>query len=148
MKRRGRIYDLAIDRARGRGRRDFVAAFGALVVLFNLLAAGVLGASARVAGSAMLADLSGDDIVICTGAGMIVVDRDGKPVDDRRGAPLRALCPFCLPLMQGAAAAPDPVAAAPAPMSRMVAEVRHKLAPRPTAIARARTAQPRAPPIA
>ncbi|MCI4678734.1 DUF2946 family protein [Rhodoblastus acidophilus] len=147
MSRRARTYDLAIDRARGRVRCDVAAVASALVVLFNILAAGLLGAEAQAAGSPLLTDLSGDGVVICTGAGMIVVDRNGKPIDDPSGAPHRTLCPFCLPLMQGHAKAPDPVAAAPAPVSRQVAASRPRFNARPAALQYASAAQPRAPPI-
>ena len=124
MNRCARTYDLGIDRSRGRARREIVAAIGALVVLFNILAAGFLGASAQAAASRLLGDSAGDGIVICTGAGMILVDHNGKPIEDKSGAVRSALCPFCLPLMQGHAKAPDPVGVAPAPVARRIAPAR------------------------
>jgi hypothetical protein len=97
-------YDLAIDNAAHHARRKVVAFLGILIVLFNIVG----GFSKGLAGdnsSPALTDLTGDLIVICTGAGMIVVDRDGKPVDPGSGG-LPEICPFCLPLAHGAVAAP------------------------------------------
>ncbi|HUO53567.1 MAG TPA: DUF2946 family protein [Rhodoblastus sp.] len=145
--RRDRTYDLAIDHARGRARREFMAMVGALVVLFNLLAAGALGASTRAAGSMMLANLSGEEIVICSGGGMIVVDRHGQPVENQDGATHRALCPFCAPLMQGHAKAPDPMALANAPDHPLFVALRAAAFARPVPPRAPGAAQPRAPPV-
>jgi hypothetical protein len=146
MSRRAKIYDLATDRARGRARREIVAAVGALVVLFNILVAALLGASAQAAGSAMLADLSGDGIVICTGASMIVVGHDGKPVEDEGGAVHKALCPFCLPLKQGHAKAPDPADVARPRAPRRVVSAREGQVVVPPIAQFSWAARPRAPP--
>jgi hypothetical protein len=144
--RRTKAYDLAIDRARGRARREIAAFLGGLLILFNVLAAGVVGASARGA-SPMLGDISSDRIVICTGAGMIVVDHSGKPVEDKGGGSGKTLCPFCLPLMQGHANAPDPGATAPAPVHSVVVLSRADQIARPEAKCLSSAAQPRAPPL-
>ncbi len=141
VSRRTKAYDLAIDRARGRARREIVAFLGGLLILFNVLAVGVLGASAHGA-----SPMSGD-IVICTGDGMIVVDHSGKPAEDK-GCAGKTLCPFCLPLMQGNARAPDPAGTAQAPVSRIVVASRVDQIARPEAKSLACAAQPRAPPIA
>ncbi|MGO8738933.1 DUF2946 domain-containing protein [Rhodoblastus sp.] len=141
-------YDLAIDRSRGRARREIVAALGALVVLFNILAAGLLGASAQAAGSPLLGDPSGDGIVICTGAGMIVVDHNGKPIEDKNGAVHSALCPFCLPLMQGHAKAPDLAGLALAPVALRIAPSRDTESAFSFAARLFPGARPRAPPVA
>lgn len=146
MSRRAKVYDLAIDRARGRARRGIVAMIGGLLVLFNILAAGMLGASAHAA-SPMLGDLASDRVVICTGEGMIVVDHSGKPVDDKGGSTGKVLCPFCLPLMQGHAKAPDLADAAPAPVSLTVVLTRFHQVERPATASLACAARPRAPPI-
>lgn len=118
LSRRHKTYDLTIDPARGRARREVVGALGAFILFFNVLAATLLGASAH-AGSPMLGDLNGDRIVICTGAGMIVVDHNGKPVEQKSGE-AGTLCPFCVPLMQGCAAPPTPLVAAAAPVAGKV----------------------------
>lgn len=112
MSLRRKRYDLAIDNAAHHARRKVVAFVGILIVLFNIVG----GFGKGLAGdntSPTLADLTGDFIVICTGAGMIVVDRDGKPVDPgSHGIP--EICPFCLPLAHGAVAAPAaPVLSSP-----------------------------------
>jgi hypothetical protein len=144
--RRTKAYDLTIDRARGRARREIVAVLGGLLILFNVLAAGVLGASAHAA-SPMLGDQFSDKVVICTGAGMIVVDHSGKPAEDKGGDSGKTLCPFCLPLMQGHATAPDPGATAPAPVHSVVVLSRADQIARPEAKCLSSAAQPRAPPI-
>lgn len=146
MSRRKQIYDLEIDHARNGAHRGLVATIGALVVLFNVLAATVLGASAQ-AGSPLLAGSADDGIVICTGAGMIVVDHDGKPIQGKGGPAHKALCPFCLPLMQGHAKAPDPVAIAPERAFLRTIPVRSHQVARPASTLYACAALPRAPPI-
>lgn len=108
-----RIYDLSTDRALGRLRRDVVSALGVLIVAFNLLA-GIAVASTSAAGLApYLEESFGDRIVICTGAGMIVLDAEGNPV--RRDDGVDAVCAFCLPMVSGIADAPPPVALLDAP---------------------------------
>lgn len=105
---RRKIYELSTNAALGRGRKNLMAALGALLLIFNIFGAVALGARAD-ARAPMLSDLSGDRIVICTGAGMIVIDRDGKPVNQPSGQ-AQQLCPFCLPLTHGGAAPPAAVA--------------------------------------
>lgn len=77
-------------------------------------------------------DLLGDRIVICTSAGLVVIDRrtgeriaaetapsqrtDGIPVDDAHG---NAFCLFCLPLLHGNSQTPPPVEC-PVPASRPI----------------------------
>lgn len=147
MSRGARTYDLEIDRSRGRARREIVAAIGALVVLFNILAAGFLGASAQAAASPLLGDSAGDGVVICTGTGMILVDHNGKPIEDKGGAVHTALCPFCLPLMQGHAKAPDPAGVAPAPVALRVAPSREIEIALTFSARLFPSARPRAPPV-
>lgn len=107
MKRsaRNRSYDISADASRGRGRRGVTALFGLWLILFNIVAAAALPSSAQAGRAPFLDGALGDRIVICTGAGMIVVDREGHPVKTPAGEP-EPLCPFCLPLMQGAVDAP------------------------------------------
>lgn len=108
-----RNYDLSTDRALGRLRREAVSALGVLIVAFNLIA-GIAVASSSAAGLApYLEESFGDRIVICTGAGMIVLDAEGNPV--RRDDGVDTLCAFCLPMVGGIADAPPPVALLDAP---------------------------------
>jgi hypothetical protein len=144
MSRATRTYDFAIDRARGRVRREVVALIGGLLVLFNIIAAGAFGASAR---TMALSNPSADRTVICSGEGMIVVDRSGKPVDDRDRSGQKLGCPFCLPLMQGHAKAPDPGAVIPARAGRSVAISPDHQVARLVVESRRCDARPRAPPI-
>jgi hypothetical protein len=65
-----------------------------LVVLANLVVAMIIAAGAQTAGAQAGIDraldpLRGDRIVICTGSGLVILDRGG------------ATCPFCLPLVGG-----------------------------------------------
>ena len=101
-----RIYDLTTDRALGRFRRDVVSALGMLIVAFNLVA-GVLISSSTASGLApFLEESLGDRIVVCTGAGMIVLDAAGNPVHRDDG--VDAMCVFCLPMVSGLAGGPPP----------------------------------------
>jgi hypothetical protein len=141
MIRTNRRYDLSLDPARGRRRRAFGGVVGLWVVLFNILAATLLGAAAKADASA---GLEGGKIVVCTGLGMVTLDGDGKPIDP--GA--TPLCPFCLPMMQGQLDVPVAAAAPAAPVTGavIVSSVWEQV---PSAPARAvRAAPARAPPFA
>ena len=107
MKRsaRNRRYDISTCASRGRWRRNVAAFFGLWVILFNVAAAAALPSSPLASRAPFLDGALGDRIVICTGFGMVVVDHDGHPVKTPTGEP-QPLCPFCLPLMQGALDAP------------------------------------------
>jgi len=139
MSRGARIYDLSIDRARGRARIAVMSALGGFLVLFNILAAGMAEAAAR-AETAPLAE----QIVICTAAGMVVLDPSGKPAQNRSGGSIS--CPFCLPLMQGHAQAPDPVAAWAPDRAALVVARDHQVE-RSQGALRFCAALPRAPPV-
>lgn len=106
-------YDTSTDPSRGRTRRRVVSVLGLLVVLFDLVAGIVLASTEQSAAAPFLDEIFGDRIVICTGAGMIVLDAQGLPVHDD-GA-VQPMCAFCLPLMQGGADAPTVVAFLDAP---------------------------------
>ncbi|MCW2283999.1 hypothetical protein M2323_001612 [Rhodoblastus acidophilus] len=144
MTQTNRRYDLSLNPARGRRRRGFAGVFGLWIVLFNILAATLFGAVAK-AETSVAGGSDGEEIVVCTGLGMVTLDRDGKPTDP--GAP-RAICPFCLPIMQGQLDVPVAVAAPAAPVA--VAVVAKSPWERvPPAPARAvRAAPARAPPFA
>ncbi|MBT9292807.1 DUF2946 family protein [Prosthecodimorpha staleyi] len=98
-----RRYDLATTAALGAVRREVASALGMLVVLANLVvamavAAGVPAAGAQAATARALDPLGGGRIVICTGAGLVILDRDGRPIGEEPGG---AVCPYCPPLMGG-----------------------------------------------
>ena len=112
---RRRIYDTSTDPSRGRMRRRVVSALGLLVILFNLVAGTLIASTSSSAAAPFVDEIFGDRIVVCTGAGMIVLDAQGNPVRDDGGA--QAMCVFCLPLMQGAADAPVVVALLDAPLA-------------------------------
>ncbi|TAN55574.1 MAG: DUF2946 domain-containing protein [Magnetospirillum sp.] len=83
------------------GFRRFVSWLGVFLVLFNLIASGLLPAAAS--------PLAGERIVVCTAQGMVVLGADGQPSATDEGAERHAdLCAFCLPLMH-ASGAPQPV---------------------------------------
>ncbi|MGD0639921.1 MAG: DUF2946 domain-containing protein [Roseiarcus sp.] len=102
---RHKTYVISTDPLRGRIRLRIIALVGLWAILFNVVAATLLGAAAQ-ANSPMFAGLDGDRIVVCTGLGTIVLDSHGNPVrqQDGGGAPM---CPFCLPLMQANVLPPD-----------------------------------------
>ena len=108
-RRRRTCYDTSTDPSRGRIRREITSALGMLVVVFNLVAGSLVAASTPAGAAPFLDEVFGDGFVVCTGAGMVVLDAAGHPIDKSGG--VARLCAFCLPLMQGGADAP-PVAAA------------------------------------
>lgn len=107
-------YDTTTDPSKGRLRREMVSWLGLILLAFNVLGAGALPVRAAEAGPApFVLELQGDLIVVCTAAGMVVMDRDGNVVET--GGPSSAhgaLCVYCLPLMHGGAQAPAFVALA------------------------------------
>jgi hypothetical protein len=111
---RRKTYDTSTDPSRGRIRREVVSALGLLILLFNLVAGTLLSSSANAADAPFLDEIFGDRIVVCTGAGMVVLDAQGNPVSQNGG--VDPLCVFCLPLMQGTADAPVVVAVLEAPL--------------------------------
>jgi hypothetical protein len=144
-RRRRRIYDRSTNPSRGSVRREVASALGLLVILFNLVAGTLLASTARSGAAPFLDEMFGDRIVVCTGAGMIVLGADGKPVSEP-GA-VEPLCVFCLPLVQGGADAPVLVALVDAPL-RFELEtplVETVLAPNGAPVVRA--ASPRGPPL-
>ncbi|HYH20370.1 MAG TPA: hypothetical protein VD995_17330 [Azospirillum sp.] len=101
-----------------RPRRTFAAWLGLLLLAGDLLAVAALPtAGTATRPPAFVAGLSGSAIVICTPGGLLVVDRDGKPVDPETPRTRADLCVFCLPLTCGGMDVPPatPAVAAPAP---------------------------------
>jgi hypothetical protein len=112
--RRRVIYDTSIDPSRGSFRREIASALGLLVILFNLISGTLLASTAQAGTAPFLDEVFGDRIVICTGAGMIVLGPDGKPISD--AGTVEPLCVFCLPLMAGGVDAPVLVALIATPL--------------------------------
>lgn len=89
-------------------RREVVAALGLLIVLFNLVAGMVVAGATPADRASMFDELFAGRMVVCTGAGMVVLDENGRPIPtDGSGS---AMCVFCLPLMQGGTDTPTAVA--------------------------------------
>lgn len=110
---RRRRYDLSTDPTLGAVRREVASALGVLVILLNLIAGTALAATSGNGTAPFLDEVFGDRIVICTGAGMIVLDAEGNPV--RQDGVVDPMCVFCLPMMAGGADAPAPVVLADVP---------------------------------
>lgn len=144
-KGRRRNYDAAVKAALARGRKNLVAALGALLLAVNILGAAGLGARADAA-SPLLSDNGGDRIVICTGAGMMVIGRDGRPIDRAPGETPR-LCPFCLPLLHGGLA-PEPPLWGPCARAALVVMSAAPVVRAPPPSLRWRALAPRGPPVA
>lgn len=111
---RRRTYDTSTDPSRGGFRREVAAALGLFVLLFNLIAGTALAATARDGTAPFLDEIFGDRVVICSGAGMIVLDAEGNPVRSDGG--VDAMCVYCLPMVAGSADAPVVVALLDAPV--------------------------------
>lgn len=143
---RRKTYDTSTDPSRGRIRREVASALGLLVILFNLVAGTLLASSANAANAPFLDEIFGDRIVICTGAGMIVLDAQGNPVP--QDGTVDPMCVFCLPLVAGGADAPVVVALLDAPLAfepeTWVVETH--VAPRLSRLVA--SASPRGPPLA
>lgn len=139
-------YDLSNDSTLGAVRRIVVALLGLLVVTFNVV--GALPAQAEGTNPLFAQGLRDDRIVICTAAGLVVMDKDGNIIDTSSDGHAD-FCVFCLPLMHGGAKAPTLVSlSAIAPYRAFAGEVPAFV---PPAVKPARldgAASPRAPPRA
>lgn len=143
---RRRIYDTSTDPSRGGIRREVASALGMLVVLFNLIAGTALAASSANGTAPFLDEIFGDRIVICTGAGMIVLDAAGHPISSETG--VDPMCVYCLPMVAGSADAPGLTVLVDAPLRaepdhRLVVDAEHVA--EPPAVA---STSPRGPPLA
>lgn len=107
-------YDMTTDSSLGRFRRVFASWLGLLLLCFNVLGASALPARAADAGPApFVQEFQADRIVVCTAAGMVVMDRDGNIVGSGGTSSAHSdFCVYCLPLMHGGAQAPASVALA------------------------------------
>lgn len=143
---RRKTYDTTTDPSRGWIRREVVSALGLLVIVFNLFAGVALASTSQAGTAPFLEELSGDRIVICTGAGMIVLDADGNLVP--QDGSIEPMCVFCLPLIQGSADAPVVILFLDAPLA-FVPEtwvVETQVAPVVSRVVA--SASPRGPPLA
>jgi len=108
---RRRPYDLSMRSHQGDLRRFVVSLLGLFILAFNVVGAGAVSARANDAGNAPFAQALLDDrIVICTAAGIVVMDRDGNIIDTGSAGAHDNFCVFCLPLMHGGAKAPSALA--------------------------------------
>ncbi|MDK9697388.1 MAG: hypothetical protein OEL76_13455 [Siculibacillus sp.] len=139
-----RIYDTSTGPSRGRSRRRVVSALGLLVILFNLVAGTLLATTSRSAAAPFLDEVFGDRIVVCTGAGMIVLDAQGNPIHDEGS--VDPMCVFCLPLMQGTADAPTVIALLEAPLAGELVVRTVEAAPAPKLAPAVSSSSPRGPP--
>ena len=110
---RNAVYDTSTDPSRGRFRREVASVLGLFVILFNLVAGTLLATTSQTGAAPFLEEVFGSRIVVCTGAGMIVVDADGNTVPPDGST--AALCVYCLPLTAGSADAPVLVSLLEAP---------------------------------
>ena len=111
------------------------------LVAFNLVAGAALPPSLADAESAF-----GERIVICSAAGMSVVDLGavpGQTVPSSHGG----LCAFCLPLLHGAVPLPLTVAVVELPALRPVFLAVPQQSARPVRFEQGGAAGPRAPPV-
>jgi hypothetical protein len=142
---RDKTYDASTDANRGRVRRRIGALVGLWAILFNVVAATLLGATAQ-ANSPMFAGLDGDRIAVCAGLGAIVVDSRGDPIRQQDGVG-QPMCPFCLPLMQANVLPPGDAALDVAPVREPTQVVPRQQTVRPVLARLDGVFSPRAPPL-
>lgn len=141
---RRRHYDLSNHGDLGAVRRFVVALLGLFVVTFNVV--GALPAQAEGANPLFAQALRDDRIVICTAAGLVVMDKDGN-ILDTSGDGHADFCVFCLPLMHGIAKAPALVAVdVLAPYTAFAGEVPAYIPPAAKPARLDGASSPRAPP--
>ena len=142
-------YDIGTDSALGRIRRTVASWLGLFLLFSNIVGIGSLPARSAEAGPAPFAqELSGDRIVICTAAGMVVLDRDGHPVETGKTAGHTDFCVFCLPLMHGGMVdAPATVAVVDIPAVPLIVAIAPAEVSWPIPVRLPGTASPRAPPL-
>ena len=143
-----RQYDTGTDTACGRIRRIVASWLGLILLFANIVGAVGLPVRPAEAGPAPFAqDLLDDRIVVCTAAGMVVLDRNGNPIETRQAAGHTDFCVFCLPLMHGGVDAPAAIALIDIPAVPLAVSAIPTAAARPTPVRLAGAASPRAPPL-
>ena len=143
---RRRRYDLSTQSNSGALRRLVVSLLGLFVLTFNVVGAGAAPVRTDGTNPLFAQTLLDDRIVICTAAGMVVMDKDGNIVDagtDGHGD----FCVFCLPLMHGGAKAPSAVVEIVAPLPVFTGETPLFVPPSAKPARLAGAASPRAPPL-
>lgn len=98
-----------------RWRRSVAAWLGLALLTLTVFANGAMPAPAKEVTTPIEQQLFGDRIVICTPGGLIVVDRDGKPVSTDDSSQHASICVFCLPLMHAGIDAPAAAGHIPPP---------------------------------
>jgi hypothetical protein len=100
-------FDASTDPSLGLVRRKVASWLGLILLAFNLLAgSGFTAQASENSSPAFGQELLGDRIVVCTAAGMVVMDRDGHVLDTNGNSGHIDACVFCLPLMHSGAGAP------------------------------------------
>lgn len=128
---------------RNRGAAGLARRLGAWLCLV-LLAANVLGSAVLPSRSALAANLPDGAMVVCTAAGLKIIDPSGQ-TPPANAAEQGSLCTLCLPLMHGAVAAPA-AAILPAAPASMADALPNAIAQRAPDTVLSRHAPPRAPP--
>ena len=140
--RRNKAYNTATEPSSGRLRRVMAVCLSILVLAFNIAAAGAMPVSMGNFAAPQQAD---NVSVICTTAGMVVIDKNGTVIPTDR-QDVHGVCAFCLPLLHGDVTLPLLLAKIerPQPVKLSLLPV---VAARPAAASRLRgTSSPRAPP--
>ena len=143
---RQRRYDLSSRRSIGATRRFVSSLLGLLVLTFNVLGAGAAPVRADGVNPLFAQALLDGRIVVCTAAGMVVMDRDGTVAAAAAGH--ADLCVYCLPLMHGGAKAPVALAVLAVPPPHPAGALPRPLPSRAKPTRLDGTASPRAPPLA
>ena len=122
---RHKVYDTSTHIDRDDSRRDVLSVLGLLVLILNIVTGVVLPVHVlqmgRLAEAQIIAEDQGDDlIVVCTVAGMVVIDRNGNIVDTKPTGGRSELCVYCLPLSHGAAQAPVDIVFDVKPVERSI----------------------------
>lgn len=142
-------YDISTDSSLGRMRSEVVSWLGLILLAFNMLAGSGIATQASASNQApFVQELLGDRIVVCTAGGMVVLDRDGHPVQSDSGAGHADFCVFCLPLMHGGVQAPIAMTFVIAPIEHRQPELVPDQPSHPKPARLAGSASPRAPPFA
>jgi len=142
-------YDTSTDPSLGLVRRKVASWLGLVLLAFNLLAGSGLTAQASENSSPAFAqELLGDRIVVCTSAGMVVMDRDGHILDTNGANSHTEFCVFCLPLMQGGIQAPVAMTFVIAPTEYQHPDLVPNQPSDPKPARLTGSASPRAPPLA
>lgn len=110
-----------------------------------LLAANVLGGTVLPSRSALAANLPDGAMVVCTAAGLKIIDPSGQ-TPPASAAEQGGLCALCLPMVHGAVAMPDTAVLPAAPASSMADTLPDAATQRAPDAVLSHHAPPRAPP--